>query len=196
MTEQSADKNLLTELLERYLDADPELLAAWLKHSLDSKRSNAALSRTIDEQKAELDRLKAAIRKHRDQKDDDRCWMDDQELYAVLGHEGVQADTGLPPRDEFLESCRRFYDQRQAPHDRKPAAGCMTIAQLQWELARALIELERKTLERDYFARIIYDNGVSSAAAIVAALTRAVPLEPGLVSEALAAHDAAFADIN
>jgi len=34
---------------------------------------------------AENDRLRDAIKKHRDQRGDDRCWLDDRELYAVLG---------------------------------------------------------------------------------------------------------------
>lgn len=61
----------------------------------------------------ELDALKAAIRRHRDEKGHDRCWEDDARLYAVLG-EG-EADGRLPPRDEFLRNCERFYELRRAP---------------------------------------------------------------------------------
>lgn len=57
--------------------------------------------------------LVEAIRHHRDQRGDDRCWLDDQELYAVLG-EGP-AETGLPPRDIFLANCARFWQCRQDP---------------------------------------------------------------------------------
>jgi hypothetical protein len=91
----------------------------------------------------EHERLQAAIRKHRDQKGDNRCWMDDQDLYAALGAESIHADTSLPPREEFLESCRRFYAQRQAPHDGVGRHGSMTITQLEAEVGRLTGELNR-----------------------------------------------------
>jgi len=57
--------------------------------------------------------LEAAIRKHRSQKLDDRCWLDDEELYSVLG-DGVKADTRLPPKEDFLSACSHFWHCRQA----------------------------------------------------------------------------------
>lgn len=62
---------------------------------------------------AERDKLKDAIRNHRDQKGDDRCYLDDAELYAVLG-EG-EATTTLPPKEQFLANCARFHASRQKP---------------------------------------------------------------------------------
>ncbi len=59
--------------------------------------------------------LETAIRKHRDQRGDDRCWVDDVELYAILGDE--QAVFTLPPREEFLGNCARFYECRQRHPD-------------------------------------------------------------------------------
>lgn len=53
-------------------------------------------------------RLKDAIRKHRDARGHDRCWENDQELYALLG-EGVPTSPELPPREEFMEGCSRYY---------------------------------------------------------------------------------------
>lgn len=32
----------------------------------------------------EVEKLQAAIRKHRDTRGDDRCWLDDEELYSTL----------------------------------------------------------------------------------------------------------------
>lgn len=58
-----------------------------------------------------VEKLSAAIRKHRDQRADDRCWLDDLELYAVLDDE-VVADNTLPPRELFLANCARYYDRR------------------------------------------------------------------------------------
>ncbi len=94
----------------------------------------ATLERMEQRQKeleAEAARLRDAIRKHRDQRGDDRCWLDDQDLYMALGPESINANTALPPRDQFLESCRRFWDQRQAPHDGFGRYSCMTLAQLE-----------------------------------------------------------------
>jgi hypothetical protein len=60
----------------------------------------------------EIERLRAAIRKHRDQRGDDRCWMDDEELYKVLpeGYVPPERDTSVE-----LEHCRRFIACRRNP---------------------------------------------------------------------------------
>src|SRR5262245_17416301 len=55
--------------------------------------------------------LEAAIRKHREQRADDRCWLDDLDLYAVL-RDGKRADNSMPPRGIFLANCANFYDRR------------------------------------------------------------------------------------
>jgi len=81
--------------------------------------------------------LEGAIAKHRDQKGDDRCWRDDIELYQSIGDASFNSE--LPPQCEFLESCKRFWMQRQTLLD-KPAKPGMTIAQLEARIA----ELEAK----------------------------------------------------
>lgn len=60
----------------------------------------------------EVARLQAAIRKHRDYRGDDRCWMDDVELYSVLP-EGYTPKT----HDTFveLENCKRYIERRHSP---------------------------------------------------------------------------------
>ncbi len=67
---------------------------------------------------SEIRRLRMAIRNHRDQRGDDRCWMDDNELYAVLP-EGVNAEFQLPEKRTFLGNCARhcekFWENRQPP---------------------------------------------------------------------------------
>lgn len=55
--------------------------------------------------------LETAIRKHRDAKGHDRCWLDDIELYKVLGEESP--DLSLPPKDEFLRECEKYYECRR-----------------------------------------------------------------------------------
>jgi hypothetical protein len=59
-----------------------------------------------------IDKLERAIREHRDQRGDDRCWRDDEELYEVLP-EGYE----VPTRDTAVELslCERFIKNRQNP---------------------------------------------------------------------------------
>jgi len=68
--------------------------------------------RYIDRLEDELVKLQNAIRKHRDQRGDDRCWMDDEELYKVLP-EGYTP----PARDSTveLENCKRYIACRHNP---------------------------------------------------------------------------------
>jgi hypothetical protein len=108
---------------------------------------------------SEVDRLRAAIRKHRDYRGDDRCWQDDEELYAVLP-EGYTP----PARDSAVElkNCERYIACRH-----NPATECVSPqrrieeleqqvkdydeqnAKLQRELAEALYKLHRIEREKD-----------------------------------------------
>jgi hypothetical protein len=58
------------------------------------------------------ERAEAAIRAHRDARGDDRCWLDDEELYRALP-EGYTP----PARDTTVElaRCEQFIAQRQNP---------------------------------------------------------------------------------
>lgn len=60
----------------------------------------------------EVMKLRSAIRYHRDQKGDDRCWLDDIKLYEALPETG-NAELTLPPKEEFLGSCKKFWECRQ-----------------------------------------------------------------------------------
>lgn len=56
--------------------------------------------------------LQTAIRKHRDQRGDNRCWLDDHDLYSVLP-EGY-----MPPKEDTcveLERCKAFIASRHDP---------------------------------------------------------------------------------
>lgn len=66
---------------------------------------------------ARIHELEAAIRKHRDQRGDDRCWLDDMELYVVLGEAVNPAILTLPPKDVFLGNCARYFECRQRHTD-------------------------------------------------------------------------------
>jgi hypothetical protein len=65
-----------------------------------------------EQAESERNALQAAIRKHRDERGDDRCWLDDEELYKVLP-EGYTP----PPRDTAVElaNCERFIACRHNP---------------------------------------------------------------------------------
>ncbi len=94
----------------------------------------------IAELEAEVQRLTDAIKLHHSKKGDDRCWMDDVNLYAVLGLPSPY--TLLPERPQFAVSCtrycERFYDTRQHPTDLALGASPykMTIAEMEAEIIR------------------------------------------------------------
>lgn len=67
-----------------------------------------------------ITQLETAIRKHRDQRGDDRCWVDDMELYEVLA-ESEQPVLKLPPRSVFLRNCARYWECRQKSSDKDAA---------------------------------------------------------------------------
>lgn len=71
---------------------------------------------TPHELRAEIIRLRDAIRSHRDQRGDDRCWLDDEKLYAALP-DGIPAKTQLD-QELMLKNCARFIGTRQHPSDR------------------------------------------------------------------------------
>ena len=62
---------------------------------------------------ARIRTLVAAIRKHRDQRGDDRCWLDDAELYAVLGEPYETPKLAEPC--EMMANCVRFIKSRHNP---------------------------------------------------------------------------------
>lgn len=59
---------------------------------------------------AERDKLYNAIKKHHDQIADDRCWMDDDDLYKAAGLPPVDRRVG--DTDAMLHNCRKFIANR------------------------------------------------------------------------------------
>jgi len=60
-----------------------------------------------------INELENAIRKHRDQKGDDRCWLDDIELYKILPEGLSDSDQRLHCPEEMLENCKKYIASRQ-----------------------------------------------------------------------------------
>jgi hypothetical protein len=121
--------------------------------------------------KAALEKIYKAVRIHRDMKGDDRCWRDNESLYGELP-EGYQYGFGsaLPPKSEFLESCRRsceqFWQNSQSPATKlwvarghSPDSG-KTIRQLEDELAETRIKLgvAEAKLESEETARLVSED--------------------------------------
>jgi hypothetical protein len=106
---------------------------------------------------ADAERLRSGIRQHRDQKFDDRCWLDDRCLYDLLP-EGGQYVSGLPPKAEFLRSCERYWAQRQCPTDVRGiwAGHPMTIAQLEGEVERIRPDAARLDLLESKLVRAVW----------------------------------------
>ena len=59
--------------------------------------------------------LEAAIRRHRDERGDDRCWMDDIELYKALPEGVGDADLRLCEPDVMRANCERYIAHRHNP---------------------------------------------------------------------------------
>ena len=85
--------------------------------------------------------LKTAIRKHRDQRGDDRCWMDDDELYRVLNE--PLFDRPMPSPDKMLKNCEKFISLRTKPGSKTDD----TSASGRW-VSRAELEEQRAAFER------------------------------------------------
>lgn len=67
------------------------------------------MNQLIDEIKA----IRNEIRYHRDQKGDDRCWVDDVRLWTLLP-DASPKPTALPPFEEMMKRCGAFYRNRRA----------------------------------------------------------------------------------
>lgn len=82
----------------------------------------------------EISKLRAAIRHHRNQKADDRCIFDDDELYAVLG-DGIKCDRRVGCKEDMLHNCQRFIERRCE------GGGWPTYVELEQKLLKANQEL-------------------------------------------------------
>lgn len=91
---------------------DPDLQAQ-LK-AFDGYGVEAWMKNTVQNALREVQALRDAIRIHRDERGHDRCWFDDQKLYQSLP-EALPGDLDLPPKEEFIQNCHRYWEHRQDP---------------------------------------------------------------------------------
>ena len=94
----------------------------------------------LTECQAEIARLEAAIRKHRNHRGDDRCWLDDAELYQAIGASEVSVEFCDP--DVMLENCKKFIARR---HDKNQpyVSPQRRIEALEAEIERLEAELDK-----------------------------------------------------
>ena len=69
----------------------------------------------------EIVKMRKALRYHRDQKGDDRCWLDDDLLYELMPE---TPPSTLLPSPAFMERCQRFHEARQCPEQVVNNASC------------------------------------------------------------------------
>ena len=84
-----------------------------------------------DELIAEIQKLRNAIRNHKEQKEHDRCWLDDLELYKILPESISEAEQRLQEKKEFIDNYYKYYEHRQNP-------SIVFIRQNQTDLERVL----------------------------------------------------------
>lgn len=98
----------------------------------------------------EIERLRTAIRKHRDYRGDDRCFQDDAELYAVLpeGDTRPACDTAVT-----IENCHRYIRCRQ--QGREYVSPQRRIEELEGEVEKHLNQAYKSLREEhDLYAAI------------------------------------------
>jgi hypothetical protein len=108
----------------------------------------AQIENELEILKLENKKLIEAIRTHRNQRGNDRCWVDDIELYKVLP-EGPpsEEELALPCKQKFLASCEKYYNFRQAPGS-EPWVSAQELEEKIRELEK---ELEAKNTHYFYY---------------------------------------------
>lgn len=90
-----------------------EFLVGLVKRNMSLVEQLMLKSAELSETREELRRVKAAIETHRDQTGHNLCWLNDKKLWEeTLGPQNSDHLKTLPPRSEFLEGCRQYYESR------------------------------------------------------------------------------------
>lgn len=114
----SKKKNPVFSKVESLLD-DKDIVRDHLNH-LESGTWGSEIDFMQDEildLETDYNRIKDAIRDHRDARGDDRCWVDDVDLYKSLGEEVPEPEAlALPNKEAFLSRCIKYWNHRQKPN--------------------------------------------------------------------------------
>lgn len=105
-----SSEGILDAMYSAYDLIAEEIRAAILEEREAAQKRIEDLERQKDDALNCVEMLFQSIRKHRDQRGDDRCYLDDHELYLVL----PEGDT-RPTREiaVTLENCAKFIECRQ-----------------------------------------------------------------------------------
>ena len=120
----------------------------------ETESAAIAAHNSLSERLEKVAELEAAIRRHRDQRGDDRCWMDDSWLYAILpeGYSPPAIDSAVE-----LENCKRFIECR-----RNPATTYVSPQRRIDELEAVLRDcsVDKRLAAADKLAVVAYKSGV------------------------------------
>lgn len=81
----------------------------------DLELPNPELQLKLSMAKERIEELESAIRGHRDQRGDDRCWMDDEKLYEALPEGVGESDRRLCDPTTMLKNCEKYIASRHDP---------------------------------------------------------------------------------
>ena len=94
---------------------------------------------------SQIAEMRKAIRSHRDQRGDDRCWLDDQVVWNTVS--SIEQKVHLPAYGEGMRKCRLFYKNRNAAStDPIPADAMLDPAK--WD--DDLVEMSSERLWNEY----------------------------------------------
>lgn len=90
-----------------------EFLVGLVKRNQELVKELMLKSAELSETREELRRVKSSIEIHREQTGHNLCWLNDKKLWdETLGPSDIDHRSSLPPRSEFLEGCRSYYESR------------------------------------------------------------------------------------
>lgn len=97
-----------------------------------------------------VEKYESAIRAHRDQVGHDRCRLDDDQLYAALPEGKAEADTTLPPKDDFVAGWAAYWERRNGGVSHDHCSLVQVLADLNAAKgAAASLALEAARLQTD-----------------------------------------------
>ena len=113
-------------------------------------------STDVEALRAEVMRLRTAIRQHKGGRGHERCKLDDHVLYSVLPDGDQGWEPQLPPLCEWMAECKRYWHARQEEHQPDPEYGGVVVTGTPggdgecWHFVVTADEYRRVMGEEDY----------------------------------------------